>query len=236
MKKINLILVTLLLSCGCFAQFGKFYEYRRFIIIPPAGSEKMQKLLDDSSLRFHYGQPRALPAEKYAALSLRDKFVYNIATGESFAQNCSMDMDPEHAETLLFAQLPPPFGEYRWSDRQYKFFKSNRDTVIAMIKEYGIMADHLGVNFKHVIVNLNATSLIPFLTSEFRMHSRDHDILTVLMLLMEQNHYSPFLKSPVYETLYGTRESSYRRTIALTRADQELIIRDANEFYHGLFK
>ena len=236
MKKINLVLVTLLLSGGCFAQFGEFYSYRRFVETPPYSSEKVQKLLADSIPRFHYGHSGSLSAEIYAALSLRDKFAYNIATGESFAQNCSMDMDPGHAEKLLFAQLAPPFGEYRWSDRQYKFFQSNRDSVIALIKEYGIMADHLGVNFKHVIVNLDATSLIPFLIGNYRLHPKDHDILTVLMLLMTQNHYSPFLKSPVYETLYGTRESSYRRTIALTTADQDLIIRDANDFYHGLFK
>ncbi len=107
-------------------------------------------------------------------------------------------------------------------------------SVIALIKEYGIMADHLGVNFKHVIVNLNATSLIPFLIGNYLLHPKDHDILTVLMLLMEQNHYSPFLKSPLYATLYGSRESSYRQAIPLTMADQDLITRNANDFYHGL--
>ena len=98
---------------------------------PPYGLNKIR-----THLTTHYGSGNKLATKFYQSLPLRQKFTYHMIHGESFMQNCSIEMPFKNEQHMLFAQLPRSvFGEYRWSEAQYQFFKKNYDSVIFLIKE-----------------------------------------------------------------------------------------------------
>ncbi len=47
--------------------------------------------------------------------------------------------------------------------------------------------------------------MIPFPISTYNTDRKDHDILTLLMLLMQQNKYPVFVASASYAKLYGDK-------------------------------
>jgi hypothetical protein len=78
--------------------------------------------------------------------------------------------------------------------------------------------------------------MIPLLIKTYNTDKKDHDILTVLMLLMKKNNYAEFINSPSFKKLYADDESSYRAYLSLNSANEELIIKRASDFYNGLSK
>jgi hypothetical protein len=95
----------------------------------------------------------------------------------------------------------------------------------------------IGLNYKQVLVDINAKEMIPFLISTYNISKKDHDILTVLMLLMKNNEYQPFMVSTSNKKLYGSDEySSYKAFLVFNTANEELIIKRATDFYNGLAK
>jgi hypothetical protein len=74
--------------------------------------------------------------------------------------------------------------------------------------------------------------MIPFLIKTYNIDKKDHDILTVLMLLMKENQYKPFLASQSFRKLYG-EEASYQAHLELNKANEELILKRAMDFYNG---
>jgi hypothetical protein len=120
---------------------------------------------------------------------------------------------PLTEEKKIFGFLPDFFREANWSERQEKFLKDNRDSVMVLIKESTIRSKRMGVNYKRTIHQINGVEMIPFLVKFYNEKKKDGDILTLMLLLMKENNYGPFVSSATYKKLYS-EEHSY---IALHR-------------------
>jgi hypothetical protein len=169
----------------------------------------------------------------YNALSTKEKFSYCMLHAESFSQSCA-DFPPIQEEQYkIMANLEDGFDPYAWSSRQNQFLKTNKDSVISWLKESIVKRNRIGLNFKIAIVEINAFTMIPFLIQHYQKNNnKDLDILTVLMNLLKENKYSPFLKSKIYNKLYGDRES-YQAFIPFTKENNAFILKTADAFYQS---
>ncbi|PSK92545.1 hypothetical protein [Taibaiella chishuiensis] len=207
-----------------------YHEYRYKATVPPYGLAHVKSLI--TGISNDADENRSMKAKTYQALPLREKFTYHMIHAEAYSQNCDV-MPPIQDEHLkIFGRLPDAFDEYSWSDRQTGFLAANRDSVMALIKESVGRSKHVGVNYKTAIVAVKGKELIPFLLSIYKLDRKDHDLLTVLLLLMEQAQYAPFKKTATYTKLYGP-ESNYQSYLQYNRANEELIIKRAMEFYNS---
>jgi hypothetical protein len=182
---------------------------------------------------------RALSENAYASLSLREKFTYNMIHLESSDQNCDGMPEIQDEQKKIFGYLTDDDYEgeevFTWSDRQRNFFADNRDSVIKLMSESIQRTKRIGVNYKEVIIEIHANEMIPLLISTYKISKKDRDILTVLMSLMRDGKYEPFLSSTSYKKLYGD-ESNYQSYISYNPANEDLIIKRATDFYNGLHK
>jgi hypothetical protein len=109
------------------------------------------------------------------------------------------------------------------------------------MKEDIIRTNRIGLNYKTVMVDINATSMIPFLIDFYKKERKDRDILTVLMLFMENAQYPEFFASTGRAKLYGKSDvdgeaAYYSRFLVLNKANEDLIMQRATNFYNGLKK
>lgn len=142
MKKKLMLLLAVATASRCLAQeLGKAtlanHAIREFRTTPPYGLEKVRQLIKTRTVRREDEDDEtgtdSLPEKLYRALSLREKFTYNMIYGESYSQNCDAGWIYPDEEKKIFGQLPDLFGEQNWSDRQLAFFSVNKDTVIALM-------------------------------------------------------------------------------------------------------
>lgn len=250
MKNTYAFLVAILTCSCCWGQDGHeeagpesraYHQYRLYSTTPPYGIEKVRRLIKDRTIRreqpdYEDAGIDSLPEKLYQSLPLREKFTYNMIYGEAFAQTCDVNLPVQNEEKKIFANLPELFSEQGWSDRQDSFFKDNKDSVLALITESVGRTKRFGLNYKHAIVDMNATSMIPFLISTYNLQKKDHDILTVLILLMKNNKYPPFMGSVSYSKLYAGKDTYYNRALVFNEANEALIIQRATDFYNGLSK
>lgn len=207
-----------------------YHEYRLKETTPPYGLTKVKLLI--TKIRSTDDETFKLTNKDYMALSLREKFTYHMIHTESFSQNCDVMPPIQDEQKKIFAQLPDAFGDGSWSERQTNFLKSNRDSVMALIKESVSRSKRLGVNYKVAILEMNAKEMIPFLIKTYNTDKKDHDILTVLMLLMRINEYKPFMTSLSYKKLYGD-ESGYQSWLDFNKANEDLILKRSGDFSNG---
>jgi hypothetical protein len=175
-----------------------------------------------------------LDPKLYASLSFPEQFTYHMVHPESYSQNCDILPRQENEDQRIFGHLPDIFGEYDWSERQLNFFKNNRDTVERLMKPLIEKGNKIGGNFKEAVVEMNATDLIPYLIKFYNKEKKDHYILTILMLLMKNNQYPEFMSSSSYKKLYGVEEGEYAAYLVYNKANEDLIIQRATNFYNGL--
>lgn len=211
-----------------------YHTYRLKSSVPPYGLTKVKALIagikaDEDNFT------EALSNKAYLGLSLREKFTYHMIHGEAYSQNCDATPPILNEDKKVFGNLPDAFNERSWSERQDNFLVSNRDTVMALIRESVIRSKRMGVNYKTAVVNVNGRELIPFLVSTYNTDQKDRDILTVLMLLMKKNEYKPFMTSASCIKLYG-KNSDYGSSIDFNKANEALIINRATAFYHEFSK
>jgi len=212
-----------------------YHTFRMELTEPPFSLQKIKALCAKIKAVDTDGDEGTaiLDPKKYMALSFREKFTYHMVHPESYSQNCDAMPPIQDEQKKIFGQLPDAFGEENWSDRQEKFFVSNRDSVIALM-HYCITKDkRVGLNFKHCIVDINAKEMIPFLISMYNEQKKDHDILTVLMLLMKNNQYQPFMVSASNKKLYADPDTSYKSYLNFNVDNEALIIKRALDFYGG---
>ena len=228
MKKMLALIFPLIAVLSGEAQ----HFFRNKISYPPYGLKKINRLISER----RKGKPDEFPPaivlnqRTYHSLSFREKFTYNMINFESYSQNCSLNFPPFDEGKKIFAYLPRSFDEFSWSDRQLKFFKDNRDSVIALMGESISREKSVGINYKNVIVDLDAVSLMPLLIRTYDLDRRDHDILTVLSLLMQQSNYKPFVSSDVCKELNAGQESYLKRCVEFKPANAEQILRLAAQF------
>ncbi len=209
-----------------------YHEYRNKLTVPPYGLQKIRSLI--TKIKSDSDGNTVLNQRAYLALTLPEKFTYNMLNAESFSQNCDAMPPIQEEQKKIFAQLPDAFGEYAWSDHQSAFFLANRDSVISLMRICIDKNKSIGLNFKHVIVDIDAKEMIPVIISTYYAEKKDHDLLTVLMLLLKNNEYPAFLLSPSYKKLYADKYASYTSYLNFSPDNEALIIKRANDFYNGL--
>lgn len=211
-----------------------YHTYRNYMSEPGYGKLKILGLL--KKLTPDEEDNEKLKQSDYLSLTLREKFTYHMMHGESYSQNCDARPPIQDEHKKIFGRLPEMFGENNWSERQVQFLRSNKDSVMQWIKECVAKEKRLGLNLKHAIVDINGREMIPFLISTYKTDKKDHDILTVLMLLMKNNEYKEFMVSTSNEKLYGDEINSYDSFLNFNIPNEELIIKRATDFYNGLPK
>lgn len=242
--KFVFILVSVFISTISFGQEGQewkeaskesqaYHEARMKPTIPPHGLAKVRALI--KKIKTNNDDMAAMDLNSYMALSLREKFTYHMIHAESYSQNCDATPPIQDEHKKIFANLPDAFDEYAWSERQTKFLSSNRDSVIAFMKESIGRSKRVGLNFKQVIIEINAWQMIPTVISTYNIAKKDHDLLTVLMLLMRDNEYEQFLASGSYKKLYS-EEARYDAYLNFNKANADLIIKRATDFYNAVKK
>ncbi|MRG48364.1 hypothetical protein GFS24_24825 [Chitinophaga sp. SYP-B3965] len=217
-----------LLFAVLFCSITLFAQDRSKISVPPYELAKIKGLV--SKMEHDEEENLKLPAKSYNALSLREKFTYHMIHAESYSQNCDAMPPIENEHKKIFGNLPDAFGEYSWSERQQDFLRGQRDSVMALIKESVLRSKRMGVNYKAAVVAMNSWEMIPFLISTYNTDKKDHDILTVLMLLMKQNEYKPFMTSTSFTKLYG-EDADFRAYLDLNKANEDLILERAGNLY-----
>lgn len=209
-----------------------YHDSRVKITVPPYSLQKVKTLA--AKIKRDDNEKEILDPKAYQSLSIREKFTYHMIHPESYNQICDAMPPFQDEQKKIFAQLPDAFDEYGWSERQIKFFKDNKDSVMKFMKESISRTKRVGVNFKNAMVEMNAREMVPFLVSTYTISKKDHDILTVLMLLMKNDKYAAFLNSASYKKLYGDEDASYKSYLNFNTANEQLILKRATEFYNGL--
>lgn len=219
----------------------KFYDPVLFldtdVTVPPYGIDMVKKLVkaipwkEDSS-EYDETSTTALDEMTYTSLSIPQQFTYHMVHTETYSQNCDLLPMHENEDQRIFGHLPDIFGEYDWSERQLNFFKNNQDTVVQLIIPLIEKSNRIGGNFKEAIVEMNAIELIPYLIDFYNKEKKDHYILTMLMLLMKNNQYPEFMNSTSYKKLYALEKGEYAAYLIYNKANEDLIIQRATNFYY----
>ncbi|OQP45153.1 hypothetical protein A4H97_32970 [Niastella yeongjuensis] len=224
------------------AATSSVYEPALFIdedqTVPPYGLDKVKALIR----KIKYvedpeggeSSTEMLEETQYASLSMPEKFTYHMIHPESYSQNCDPLPIRENEDQRIFGHLKDIFGEYDWSDRQLNFLRKGRDTVIQLMMPLIEKNNRIGGNFKEAIFEMNATEMIPYLIAFYNKEKKDHYILTLLMLLMKENKYPEFMNSASYKKLYAVEEGEYAAYLVYNKANEDLIIQRATNFYDGL--
>jgi hypothetical protein len=207
-----------------------YHEYRVKPTVPPYGLVKIKAMI--KKIKVDDEDNEVISQQDYDALSFREKFTYHMIHGESYSQNCDAMPPIQNEDKKIFAYIPEAFDEYAWSDRQSTFLRKNRDSVIAIMKESITRSKRMGVNFKQAVLEINAREMIPFLVTMYYEIKKDHDLLTLMMQLMKDNEYEPFITSGSYRKLYGD-ESNYAAFLNFTKGNEDLIIKRATDFYNA---
>jgi hypothetical protein len=209
-----------------------YHEYRVYQSQPCHPAAKVKAAVK-TQVKTDGDDNRVMSAAAYKKLTVQEKFVYCIIHPESYSQICDAMMPIQDEQKKIFASLPETYDDYNLSERQKLFMKTNRDTVMAMIKDcVNKNNKRIGANFKRYIVLINGREMIPWLVEIYNLKKKDHDILTVLMQLMRDNLYKPFLESAGYKKLYG-EGVMYDAFLNANTANINLIIKRAMDFYNS---
>lgn len=211
-----------------------YHEYRNKLSVPFYPSANVKNAIK-KYVKTDQDENLVMKESIYNKFTPKEKFVYAMIHPEAYSQICDANPPIQDEHKKIFGQLPDAFADYALSERQEKFLKDNSDLVAGYFKECIARNNRVGVNYKQVIVNINAVSMIPFLIQIYNKQKKDHDILTMLLLLMKNNNYEEFLKSTGYKKLYG-EESNYLSYLDLNTANVDLIIKRATDFYNGYKK
>ena len=209
-----------------------YHEYRLKPTVPPYGLIKVKELI--KKIKSDDEDNEALSPKDYESLSFREKFTYHMIHAESYSQNCDYIPPPKNEQAKIFSYIPDAFTEFDWSERQTKFLSGNRDSVIAIMRESMGRTKRAGVNYKQAMLEINAKEMIPDIIATYRANKtvKDLDMLTVMLQLMKDNEYEPFLLSGSYKKLYA-EEASYGSYLNYNKANEDLIIKRATEFYNA---
>ncbi|MBO9592494.1 MAG: hypothetical protein J7599_06245 [Niabella sp.] len=210
-----------------------YREFRQKTTVPPYGLENVKKQI--AAIKDKPGESgdegiSALTDAVYQSLSLREKFTYAMIHPEMYAQNCDINMIHPNEHKEIFGYLVSEGDEETWSSRQLDFLRSNRDSVMALIRESANRSRRMGVNYKNALVEMDAWEMIPYLIDFYTRDKKDKDLLTVLMLLMKRGKFIPFTRSASYKKLYGI-DGNHETALEYNSANEALTIARARAFY-----
>ncbi len=207
-----------------------YAEYREVESTPSFGLGKVKAILKSIGWEGAY-TATMLSNDRFAGMSVGEKFTYCMLNGEANGQICSGMPVFLGEQNFIFAYPATKMYTFvRWSDRQRHFMESNRAAVVSMLRETIHANPRVGRNVKQAVIDLKARDLIPDLLTMYQRDRKDKDILSTCMVLMHEAHYQPFLKTAICRKLFDS-ERSYRNSyIESTPAAEKLIIEDAIGF------
>lgn len=235
----KLFLLVAIVSASSFSSAQASYEtYRSEKTTPSFGLSEVQSKIAKAEARYKAHPSNddtfteGLSASEFNGLSVPERFTYCMIHGEQYAQNCEIMPVIPDSEHKIIGYLPDAFKDsFTWSQRQRDFLQKHRTEVIALLRKTFHSKTHVGVNLKQAIVEIDAYELIPDLIASQKGDPRDQDIFTVLMLLMKDGKYRPFLQSQTYKKLYKDEAASYRSFVLANSANQALTNRRATDYY-----
>jgi hypothetical protein len=212
----------------------RYHRMRQAETAPPYSLPKVRAMV--RRLKADSEGSSRLSAKAWDALSFQEKFTYVMIHGEDFSQNCADAPSILQEERKIFAFTPSPFNdEAEWSKRQLAFLKDNRARVIGLMRETMRSQGRAGSNLKHAVTEINAVELIPDLVGLYNRSRADHDLLTVLMVLMKEGKYPPFLATATCRHLFG-EHANFEAFIPATPANQRQITDLAMAYYRSYKK
>ena len=245
MKKIlSLLLVTMATSL-MFAQdpenahqsatSRRYHEYRIGVTEPNYHLAKVSSMV--ARIKADKEGNHRLSDKAYDALSFEEKFTYNMIHGEDASQNCDGTMSTVKEESKIFGYIPDAFdeGNKTWSERQRTFLTKNRTKVITLLRATIKLRQRVGVNLKNAIMEIKGSELVSDLIAVYNIKKKDHDILTLLMLLMKEDKFPEFVQSASFTKLYG-ENSNYKGSLEANSANQNLIMERAMAYYKSVTK
>ncbi|UTW61641.1 hypothetical protein KFE98_16740 [bacterium SCSIO 12741] len=142
--------------------------------------------------------------EDYENLSIKDKLHYALNYPESYSQICYFQrQDPNE----IRGHISGTMSGLRFSERQRKLLLSQHDSIgiyLAECVEIGAIPDRLMLQ---AMVWSKAWLCIPYLLENFDQGSiRNTEYLTAILLILWSCEDEAFLKSTIYQELYGSGE------------------------------
>lgn len=178
---------------------------------------------------------RGISPAKFKTLTAQELLIYCTIYPESYSQNCDAYPLIQDEEKKILAYLADNFNEYSLSQRQKKALKNKKTAVVKLIIDCASKNNRLGNVYKELLLDMNATKSIPEIIKIYKAsQKKDADILTLLMLFMEEGKYKSFLKSGLYKKLYDEDVSSYDSFIDFNKANEALILKMAKAYHASL--
>jgi hypothetical protein len=217
---------------GLSTKSAEYHAYRLLKTEPSFELTKVKGILKTLKRPRDEGVERGVADKVFGRLSTEAKFTYCMIHGEVFSQNCDGMPAVLDEENKIFAQPSGAFGdEQDWSDRQKRFLHSRRSSVIRLLKSTIRSRHRVGVNLKKAILEIDATEIVPILELTYLKDRKDHDVLSVLSVLMKHESYGPYVKSAIYKALYTGPNASYQTSIPYTRQAEKFILAMATRFH-----
>lgn len=242
MKRLLALCLIAATASSLFAQEGmdgppassesrKYNRFRHQGVEPTWGLAKIKAVV--KGLKEDEDMNRRVSDRIFNSWSLEEKFTYTMIHGEDFSQNCDVMPEIQDEHKKVFAYFPGAFYDHAaWSERQRNFMQKNRTKVVDLINKTIVAKKRVGNNLKNAILELNAVETIPAMAAVYNRDKKDHDILTLMMLLMRESKYQPFLRSSAYKKLYGSEEN-WRSFAMATPALQKDVLGWGNALYRS---
>ena len=212
-----------------------YHQYRLEETQPTYSLKKVKALIAKIKFKENKegeGGLESLDPKVFKSLSNQAMFTYCMLHGEVSSQNCDGMPAVLNEEKKLFAFPPGPFGEEAdWSDNQRAFLHAHRSTVLGFLRQTMGQKKRAGNNLKKAIIELDAVELIPDMASLYKQSHKDHDLLSVMSVLMKNRKFRRYTTSDVYRKLYYG-ETNYKSSIPLTPYVEHLILSDALAMAH----
>jgi hypothetical protein len=162
--------------------------------------------------------------KEFKALTAVEKLQYTLEFPEETSQVCDVDVPVQDEDKKIFSQLASNFDEMYRSQRQENALVANKATVLKTIIGCIKKNNEVGLNYKEILFLLKDKSVIPVIIDAYKKASKkDHDILTLCMLLMKEANYEDFLNWGKFNSLYG-EEGGYYSFIDLNTDNVNKII------------
>ncbi|RYG68546.1 hypothetical protein EON80_11440 [bacterium] len=207
----------------------KYRDYRLVATEPSFGLAKVKAIIKAIKPK-EQGDGELNATTDWAKMSTAEKFTYCMLHGEVSTQVCDVPPWVVGEENKIFGSLSASFSEQSWSDRQRAFLKAERREVVRLMRSTMSRSRRVGVNLKEAIAQLGLYELIPDLATAYRRDRKDHDILTVMLILMKDGKDIPFSKTITYRKLYGP-DADFTSYIVSNRANQDLVLQRAKAYY-----
>jgi hypothetical protein len=209
----------------------RYHEYRGAKSIPPYSLAKVRGIVRHIKADNEGSAP--LNNKTWNSLSTNEKFTYVMIHAEDSDQNCDASPGILNEERKIFAYVPSAWDDVAtWSKRETAFLKENRTVVIGLMRDTIRRQQRVGANFKDAIEELGAWELIPDMAAVYRADRRDHDILTVMMILMKNAKYQPFTSTHMCQRLFGDK-ALFGESIPASPVNQKFILDHAEAFYRS---